>query len=457
MALAHLGLTFIKRVRCLCFDIKPVGGPKIQIADYMDFLIEDCKIDPSFIECQGYHSMTNHLMVTLTTEEVFKEKLALVEKGVPWTKKGGQVVFGFSAQEYLTSVTIQNWRPWMEVKPIIDQMATFGEVITWNTVKTPGFPGILQNQLKLRMKLKPGCVLPPDLGRSVSDIGERLSIFWEGSERRCFKCQGVGHSIAFCRQKAIDYDTTPSQNTWAVVASKKPANKNRQLPAAGITAKTSAATAGKTLPPAAVQSTSGKQPVQVSAGRPLPTMKDFVPPTFSQSQDQKEKKAAKIAAKAAKAAAKVAATAAAKAAQASQADQVVDQVAQDGQDGSQVVSTNGEVSKGPRQTFQSPARSDLESGEESDMETDMPLNQKGVNESRSLFLDSEGSPPNSPSPSGRQSRGISEHSSEFSSLPCNQQGLYPDAQSWTDEDLDLGRKRGLSLNGKVRNTKAKNK
>ena len=111
--------------------------------------------------------MTNHLMVTITTEEMFKEKLAMVEKGIPWTKKGGQLVYGFSAQEYLTSVTIQNWRPWMEIEPILEQMSKFGEVITWSHVKTPGYPTILQNQLKLRMKLKPGCVLPPDLGRSV--------------------------------------------------------------------------------------------------------------------------------------------------------------------------------------------------------------------------------------------------------------------------------------------------
>jgi len=210
----------------------------------------------------------------------------------------------------------------------------------------------------------------------------------------------------------------------------------------------------------AVQSTSDKQPVHVSTGRPLPTMNDFVSQTISQSKDQKEKKAAKIAAKAAKAAAKLAATAvtkAAQAAQASQADQAVGQVAQDAQDGSQVVSTAGEVPKDTRQTFQSPARSDLESGEESDMETEMPPNQKGVSGSRSLFLDSQGSPPISPNPSGRQSRGITEYSSDFSSLPCNQLGLYPDAQSWTEEDLESGRKRGLSLDGKVRNTKAKNK
>lgn len=426
MALAHLGLTFIKRVRCLCFDIKPVGGPKIQISDYMDFLIEDCKIDPVDIECQGYHTMTNHLMVTLSTEEVFKEKLALVEKGVSWTKKGGKLVYGFSAQEYLTSVTIQNWRPWMEVDPILEQMSKFGDVITWNYVETPGFPNILQNQLKLRMKLKPGCVLPPDLGRSVSDIGERLSIFWEGSERRCFKCQGVGHSIAFCRQKAIDYDTTPSQNTWAVVASRKPVSKGRQPVAIKVTAKSTAAPASKDLPPPAVQSTSGKKSVHGATGRPLPNMSNCFAPLIQDSQDKLEKKKAvkadKIAAKAAKAA---------KAAQAAKDAQAA-QVVMDGQD----------VSQGAEQM------SDQDSEDEHDMETG------GLKGSRDLFLDSPSSQP-SIHDEGDSQR-ISEFNSDFS-LPCNQLALYPDGLSpWSDQDPESGRKRGLSVGAGVRNTKPKN-
>ena len=88
-------LTFLKRVRTFCIDLKSAAnGKKFSDAEWMDLLLEDLKLEISDIEEAGVHGITQLLMVTCFTEEVYKAKLALLENGVKWTKMRGLMVYG---------------------------------------------------------------------------------------------------------------------------------------------------------------------------------------------------------------------------------------------------------------------------------------------------------------------------------------------------------------------------
>ena len=218
--MAQNGLTFIKRQRTLCLDIKSAANGKCSIEEWMDFIISDMKVDVMEITSANVHGMTGKLMVTFMKEEIFKEKLLMVSKGLAWTKKNGRLVYGWSTEEYLTTVKISNWSPFFPEAMIVEKMAGFGEVVSCHRGTLPGFPSILNNTLMMRMKLKPGVELPPVLQHTA--WGEILQISWEGSERVCFKCLGQGHTVAFCRQSSSFQNVEEAEiNSWAAIAAGK--------------------------------------------------------------------------------------------------------------------------------------------------------------------------------------------------------------------------------------------
>ena len=223
--MAQNGLTFIKRQRTLCLDIKSAANGKTSVEEWMEFIISDMKVDVSEIASANVHGITGKLMVTFLKEEVFKDKLKLVGNGLPWTKKNGRLVYGWSTEEYLTTVKISNWSQFFPEGMITEKMQGFGEVVSCHRGTLPGFPGILNNTLVLRMKLKPGVELPPVLQHTA--WGEILQINWEGSERVCFKCMGRGHTVAFCQQTSSFKNVEEAEvNSWAAIAAGKTSSGN---------------------------------------------------------------------------------------------------------------------------------------------------------------------------------------------------------------------------------------
>jgi hypothetical protein len=253
--MAHMkdGLTFITRQRTLCFDLKSVGGPRALGPEWLDLLLKDVGLDPSDIESAGIHGITQHLMVTIFTEELFKAKLALVEKGIKWTKRGGRLVYGWSTEEYLTTVKIVNWSPFMPVEPIIERMKGYGEVVAFHKGTLPDCPAIVSNFIVCKMKLKPGASLPVILRNEAQ--GEVLQIWWEGGERVCFKCHDRGHLAAFCKQRPSFVPASgPVQDTWAAVCA------GTGTPAARHNTKGQGKGAGGNFPPLRGQAGGSKGP-----------------------------------------------------------------------------------------------------------------------------------------------------------------------------------------------------
>ena len=213
-------LTFLKRVRTFCIDLKSAAnGKKFSEVEWMDLLLEDLKLEISDIEEAGVHGITQLLMVTCFTEEVYKTKLALLEKGVKWTKMRGLVVYGYSTEEYVTTIKVKNWSSFMDTEAIISVLKAYGDVLTWHRGTVAGFPTVISNFIIVKMKLRSDCELPA-LIRNTG-CGEILQILWEGADKICFKCNNKGHTMAFCRQKAAYLADEAAVDSWAAVVAGK--------------------------------------------------------------------------------------------------------------------------------------------------------------------------------------------------------------------------------------------
>ena len=124
-------LTFITRTNTVCIDVKEVhGGPKVPKGDWLNFLKDDMKLKPDqVVEC-NIHSLTDLLMVKLNSEELFEEIKERLRLGVPWSEKGGALVFGWSVHEALTSVRIINVSTHLDQAKIVKKMSDYGKVIS---------------------------------------------------------------------------------------------------------------------------------------------------------------------------------------------------------------------------------------------------------------------------------------------------------------------------------------
>ena len=213
-------LTFLKRVRTFCIDLKSAAnGKKFSEAEWMDLLLEDLKLEISDIEEAGVHGITQLLMVTCFTEEVYKAKLALLEKGVKWTKMRGLMVYGYSTEEYVTTIKVKNWSNFMDTEAIISVLKAYGDVLTFHRGTVAGYPTIFSNFIIVKMKLRNDCELPA-LIRNTG-CGEILQILWEGSDKICFRCNNKGHTMAFCRQKAAYLADEAAVDSWAAIVAGK--------------------------------------------------------------------------------------------------------------------------------------------------------------------------------------------------------------------------------------------
>ncbi len=221
--MAHLkgALTFIKRVRTFCIDIKSVtNGTKISERDWMDLLLVDLGLDIADIEEVGVHGITQLLMVTCLTEETFKAKLALLEQGVKWTKMKGLLVYGYSSEEYVTTIKIKNWSNFMGTDAIISVLKGYGDVLTWHKGTVPGYPTVVSNFIVVKMKLKPGVELPALIRNTA--YGEILQVLWEGGDRICYRCNLKGHTMAFCKEKPFyGGSEEPAVDSWAAIVAGK--------------------------------------------------------------------------------------------------------------------------------------------------------------------------------------------------------------------------------------------
>ena len=221
------GLTFIKRKNTLCIDLRSaLGNVKPKPDQWADWITDVLKVEPANILLCSIHTVTGHLMVQLSEETVFQEKLTMLERGVPWGPE--KIVFGWSSEEYLTTVKVHNYAPHMDIEAIKSIMGAYGKVISCVPGVHRRFKNASDGTLTFKMKLEAG-KQPPSVLKSQVE-GEVLSCYFEGGPRVCYKCGQSGHIGSYCRQRsakpqpqAEDVAATPSWAALVASNSYKPA------------------------------------------------------------------------------------------------------------------------------------------------------------------------------------------------------------------------------------------
>jgi hypothetical protein len=52
----------------------------------------------------------------------------------------GLVVYGYSTEEYVTTIMVKNWSSFMDTEAIITVLKVYGDVLTWHKGTVAGFP-----------------------------------------------------------------------------------------------------------------------------------------------------------------------------------------------------------------------------------------------------------------------------------------------------------------------------
>ena len=222
-------LTFIKRKNTLCVDLKSaLGLTKPKPDEWADWLVDKLEVKPENILLCHVHTVTGHLMVTLADEEDFKVRLTMLERDVAWGED--KVVYGWSSQDYLTTVKVHNYAPHMDLDLIKKMMGSYGKVISCVVGKHRRFKNALDGTLTFRMKFEAG-QKPPSVLKSDIE-GEVLCCYFEGRQKVCYKCGQTGHIGQYCRQILAQSQgqSGAGSSTWAgmVAGSPKPVNNRRK-------------------------------------------------------------------------------------------------------------------------------------------------------------------------------------------------------------------------------------
>ena len=209
-------VTFVQRKNTVCIDIKQVAGLKVPSKDWVTFLKDDVKLNAEdVVECQ-VHSVTGFLLVKLHDELLYQEVCDKLQQGIPWSIRDGAKVFGWSTQDALASVKIINMTVHIDEKCVIKHMENYGTVVHHRIGYIPGWKGVRDGSLTLKMKLKEGVVMPSFLDLTKLN-GEILQIFSDQQEKTCFRCLGKGHIAPFCRRKAKEFSDHNKSQSWASI------------------------------------------------------------------------------------------------------------------------------------------------------------------------------------------------------------------------------------------------
>ena len=215
------GISFIKRSQYICLDFKTYQGPKPIYSDYIKFIFDDLQLKDDEIGGVGEHSHTNMYMFHVMDEAKYKEILSIVEQGVPWTSKGGALIYGHSCEEYITTVRITNYDPFsMDIGDILANISQYGKILNHHNPSIPNHPTVSSNSIIIKMKIEEGRELPSVLYNAQHQ--EVLKLHFPGAERICHNCNQQGHTISWCKQKSVLADYDSGGNTWAAIAASNP-------------------------------------------------------------------------------------------------------------------------------------------------------------------------------------------------------------------------------------------
>ena len=111
-------LTFLLRKNTVVIELANVT-PKIKDNEVLPMILGDLKVPVREIKEMSIHSIQNNLLLTLVDEEKYQVVLDKIRQGFFWEERK-RTLYGWSAQEYLTTVQIFNWTNFLSLEKLLE-------------------------------------------------------------------------------------------------------------------------------------------------------------------------------------------------------------------------------------------------------------------------------------------------------------------------------------------------
>ena len=192
-----------------------------------DFVIKDLGVPAGDVLCIFEDHITQLIVLSLETQDVFDTALGRLREGVPWSAAEGALVTGSSASEAVSAVRVSNVPPGLSTPIVLDHMKKFGTILSHNMGRDRHFPRASDGVLHLTMVLNEVDELPHFI--QVVDENDRLSnslpVHMDSPRRRCYRCGRPSHMGTRCQATVRAPDAPPSVWSSLVVATPPPTSQ----------------------------------------------------------------------------------------------------------------------------------------------------------------------------------------------------------------------------------------
>ena len=212
-----------------------------------DFVIKDLGVPAGDVLCFFEDHITQLIVLSLETQEVFDTALGRLREGVPWSAAEGALVTGSSASEAVSAVRVSNIPPGLPTPVVLNHMKKFGTILSHNMGRDRHFPRASDGVLHITMVLNEVDDLPHFI--QVVDENDRLSnslpVHMDSPRRRCYRCGRPSHMGTRCNATVRAPDAPPSVWSNLVVSTPPPPPVTQPLRLE--------ATGGASIPPQLLQ------------------------------------------------------------------------------------------------------------------------------------------------------------------------------------------------------------
>ena len=189
-----------------------------------DFVIKDLGVPAGDVLCIFEDHITQLIVLSLETQEVFDTALGRLREGVPWSAAEGALVTGSSASEAVSAVRVSNIPPGLPTPVVLNHMKKFGTILSHNMGRDRHFPRASDGVLHITMVLNEVDDLPHFI--QVVDENDRLSnslpVHMDSPRRRCYRCGRPSHMGTRCNATVRAPDAPPSVWSNLVVSTPPP-------------------------------------------------------------------------------------------------------------------------------------------------------------------------------------------------------------------------------------------
>ncbi len=248
----------------LLMDLKGTF-PTYTKQDRADFVIKDLKVPANDVLLIFPDHITELVVLTLETKEVYDAALERLQAGVPWAAAAGELVYGSAADEAVVAVRISNIPIGLASGVLLQHMKKFGTVLTHRQGRDRLFPRASDGILHISMVINDEATLPHFI--QVVDGQGRLSnslpVHLDSPRRCCYRCGRPNHLGRRCQAASRAPDA--SESIWSTLVAPPPPGG----PIAGKVG-TVAAVSGQMPPPPAQRHISSSLPPPGSHSQAAP-------------------------------------------------------------------------------------------------------------------------------------------------------------------------------------------